>query len=472
MSIFIGIILLLQKNYGIIVYMKIQLEEKSAKFISSLGENVYVVGGYVRNSLCGYKCTDIDIAGPIPALALNLPPRTAMNMVNHRMGTAQLICDGVKYEYTPFRVEVYGNGGEHTPSHVSFTTDINADAQRRDFCCNAIYYDVKRDELIDPTGGLRDVEQKILRGCNKHVFESDGLRLLRLVRLASELNFKIDGETARSAKSLNDRLADITSDRKRTELDKILCADTVNDVPNAQYRGLKLLKQLELWKNLIPEIAACDGVAQPEQYHKYDVMEHTFRCVLNSAPIHNLRLAALLHDVGKPYCLNKFGNFHGHEKSSGIAARIILNRLHYPNDVIEQVVRLCSMHMYDMRGETKEAKVRVFVAKNFDIIDKLVALIRADKLATGMANADEVNAPHRFEIVRDKMIEEGAPILKRSLKISGKDLADMGFESEAISAALESLWRDCVINPKNNNAEWLQKAATRLPKTPTRIQPQ
>jgi len=449
--------------------MKIQIDEKSAKFISSLGENVYVVGGYVRNSLCGYKCTDIDLAGPMPALALNLPPHASMNMVNHRMGTAQIIYDGVKYEYTPFRVEVYNQGGEHTPARVSFTTDLNADAMRRDFCCNAVYYDVKRDEIIDPLNGVRDIEQKILRGCNKHVFESDGLRLLRLVRLASELNFKIEGETARAAKTNCALLADITSERKRMELDKILYADTVNDVANAQYRGLRLLKQLDLWKNLIPEIAACDGVAQPEQYHKYDVMEHSFRCVQCVPPVHNLRLAALLHDVGKPYCFEKFGNFHGHEKSSGISARIILNRLRYPNDVIEQVVRLCSLHMYDMRGDARDAKVRVFVAKNFDIIDKLAALIRADKIATGYVSREEAEKPHRFEIVRDQMIADGAPILKKTLRISGKDLADMGFESEAISAALESLWHDCIVNPKNNNPEWLAKNARRLPKKPSEL---
>ncbi|MBD5131475.1 MAG: CCA tRNA nucleotidyltransferase [Clostridiales bacterium] len=448
--------------------MKIHLDEKSAKFISELGDKVYVVGGYVRNSLCGYKTTDIDLAGPLPALALNLPPRTTMNMVNHRMGTAQLICDDIKYEYTPFRVEVYNQGGEHTPAHVSFTTDMTADAARRDFTCNAVYYDVKRDEIIDPLGGIRDIEQKILRGCHKRVFESDGLRLLRLVRLAAELNFKIEGETAMSAKANNAQLVDITSERKRMELDKILYADTANDVKSAQYRGLRLLKQLGLWENLIPEIAAMNGVTQPELYHKYDVMEHTFKCVQYAPPIHNLRLAALLHDVGKPFCIKKFGNFHGHEKSSGIAARIILNRLRYPNDVIEQVVRLCSLHMYDMRGDAREAKIRIFVAQNYDVLDKLVALIKADKLATGMVAPDEVEGKHRFEIVRDKMIEEGAPILKKQLRISGKDLADMGFESEAISAALESLWHDCIINPRNNNPDWLYKVAQRLPKKPNR----
>lgn len=449
--------------------MKINLDEKSAKFISGLGENVYVVGGFVRNSLCGYKSTDIDIAGPMPALALSLPPRTNMTMVNHRMGTAQIIYDGVKYEYTPFRVEVYGDGGDHTPTRVSFTTDIYADAARRDFCCNAIYYDVRRDEIVDPLGGVRDAQMKILRGCNKHVFESDGLRLLRLVRLASELDFKIEGETARAAKAMSGNLADITSERKRIELDKILHADLANNVKNAHYRGLRLLKQLDLWKNLIPELLECDGLSQPEQYHKYDVLEHSFRTVLYAPPIHNLRLAALLHDVGKAYCYKRFGNFHGHEKSSGIVARIILNRLRYPNDVIEQVVRLCNLHMYDMRGDARESKVRVFVAKNYDILDKLTALIRADKLATGMVTSEQAAAPHRFELVRDKMIDDGAPILKKSLRISGKDLADMGFESEAISAALEVLWKECVINPKNNNVEFLTRAASRLPKTPAEL---
>ncbi len=449
--------------------MKIQIEEKSAEFISSLGDKVYVVGGYVRNSLCGYKCTDIDIAGPIPAPVLSLPPRAVMTMVNHRVGTAQIVYDGVKYEYTPFRTEVYNPGGAHMPAQVFFTNDLNADAMRRDFCCNAIYYDVKRDELIDPLNGVRDAEMKILRGCNKHVFESDGLRLLRLVRLAAELGFKIEGETAASAKANGACLSDITSERKRTELDKILYSDIVNQIQNAHYRGLRLLKQLDLWRYLIPEIAACDGVEQPAAYHKYDVLEHTFRTVLYSPPMANLRLAALLHDIGKPYCMQHFGNFHGHEKSSEIQARIILNRLRYPKDVTEQVARLCRLHMYDMRGDTKEAKVRLFVAKNYDIIQKLVALIRADRLATGMMTEETLGDKHRFETTLSTMVSEGTPILKRSLRITGKDLAEMGFESEAISAALETLWRECVINPKNNDPAWLKKMAERLPKTPSEL---
>lgn len=444
--------------------MKIQLDGKIADFISGLGEKVYVVGGYVRDCLCGFKCADIDIAGPVPAQALKLPPRAVMNTVNHRMGTAQIVYDDITLEYTPFRVEVYDKGGEHTPSQVYFTADINVDAERRDFTCNAIYYDVKNDELIDPTGGIRDIEAKILRGCNKRVFESDGLRLLRLVRFAAQLGFKIHGETAVAAREMSDQLKDITTERKRAELDKILYADTVNGIANAQYRGLRLLKQLDLWKNLIPELCDCDGLAQPEKFHKYDVLEHTFQCVRYAPPVNNLRLAALLHDVGKGYCFKNFGNFHGHERSSEIMARIILNRLRYPRDVTEQVARLCGLHMYDMRGETSEAKVRLFIAKNYDIVDKLVALIRADRLATGFADPEQTAAPHRFELLRDAMIADGTPILKRTLRITGKDLADMGFEGEAISTTLDALWRECVINPALNNSEWLKRNAERFPK--------
>lgn len=445
--------------------MKIQIDSKCAEFVSGLGDNVYVVGGYVRNALCGFGNTDIDIAGPIPAQALKLPPKTTMTMINHRMGTAQIVFDDIKLEYTPFRVEVYNPGGEHTPAQVYFTTDMLADAQRRDFTCNAIYYDIKRDEIIDPLGGVRDCEAKILRGCHKRVFESDGLRLLRLARLAAQLGFKIEGETAMSAKSNVRQLDDITTERKRAELDKILCADAANGIANAQYRGLRLLKQLDIWRHLIPELAECDGLAQPEQYHKYDVMEHSFQCTRYVPPTVVLRLAALLHDIGKAYCMKNFGNFHGHERSSEITTRIVLNRLRYSKDVIEQVCRLCRLHMYDMRGDAKESKIRLFVAKNYDIVDKLVTLIRADKRATGMADAEATEAPHRFETTLAQMIREGAPILKKTLKISGKDLADMGFEGEAISNAIETLWRECVINPSLNNVEWLRKMSEKLPKT-------
>lgn len=444
--------------------MKIQIDSKSAEFISGLGDNVYVVGGYVRNALCGFGNTDIDIAGPMPAQALKLPPRTSMTMINHRMGTAQIIHDDVRYEYTPFRVEVYDKGGEHTPVQVYFTSDMLADAQRRDFTCNAIYYDVKNDELVDPLGGIRDCEAKILRGCHKRVFESDGLRLLRLVRQAAQLGFKIEGETAMTAKANAKNLADITTERKRAELDKILCADTANGIANAQYRGLKLLKQFDLWQYLIPEMLELDGLEQPSDFHKYDVLEHSLRAACYVPPNISLRLAALLHDIGKGFCMRNFGNFHGHERSSEITARIVLNRLRYPKDIVDQVSRLCRLHMYDMRGDAKDSKVRLFVAKNYDILDKLVTLIRADKRATGMADLDEINAPHRFEKVREQMISEGTPILKRTLKISGKDLADMGFEGAAISAAIETLWRECVVNPSLNNSEWLHKMAERLDK--------
>ena len=125
-------------------------------------------------------------------------------------------------------------------------------------------------------------------------------------------------------------------------------------------------------------------MAQNPLYHKYDVLEHTFQTVRFAPP--DIRLAALMHDIGKPYCMNKFGNMHGHEKVSENIVRYTFGEygLRFPNSVIDEVAWLCANHMYDRDGKTKEAKVRIFVAKNFELIDKLVELINADRLATGL----------------------------------------------------------------------------------------
>lgn len=431
--------------------MKIQMNSDVVELIKSLSDKIYVVGGYTRNSLLGYPTTDIDVSGPYPAAVLKLPPKATLKMINHRMGTAQISYGDIKLEYTPFRLEVYNPGGEHRPTEVYFTDDLRADASRRDFCCNAIYYDVNEDEIIDPLNGLKDIELKVLRGCNKHVFESDGLRLLRLVRFASELNFKIETQTALSAKANSELLKDIVHPRKKAELDKMLLADMPYGAANGHYRAMRLLKQLDLWKHLIPEIAAMDGVVQNAEYHKYDVMEHTFQTVRFAPP--EVRHAALFHDVGKPFCVARFGNMHGHEHNGDIMTRAIMSRLCYPEDFISEVATLVSLHMFDMRGDVKDTKMRLFVAENFMIIDKLAALCRADALATGMS----VDLPpqHRFIQVKNQLIESNAPILKKRLRINGDDLVELKYPEKEIGACLDELWRQCIIEPKFNTREYL-----------------
>ncbi|MCI8613108.1 MAG: CCA tRNA nucleotidyltransferase [Clostridia bacterium] len=433
--------------------MKIEVPKSLELLVKSAGVPVYLVGGYVRNSLRGLKPTDIDLTGPCPVSALKLSPKYRVKTVNFRLGTAQIKYGKEVYEYTPFRVENYDKG--HTPSEVFFTTDIRQDALRRDFTCNSVYYDILADELIDFVGGISDIEKGILR-CHKpeRILSSDGLRILRLVRFACSLGFKIEGATATAAMAKAELLKDITPERKREELDKMLVADTVNGVDQAHYRAMKLLGKMGLFKYLIPEVEQCISLMQNEKYHKYDVAEHTFRTVAYAPP--KVRLAALFHDLGKAYCMEKHGNMHGHEV---VSARIAERRmgyygLRYSNDEIAFVKRLVLNHMYDMSGNTSDAKVRRFVARNFDVIDDLVDLINADKLATGMVTREQVGES-RFTAVKWDIIESGAPVYIGDLEIDGTDCHAAGLDGEQIGAFLKDMLDICLLNPQLNNREWL-----------------
>lgn len=440
--------------------MKIDVPKSLIDLIKSVKYPVYVVGGYVRNAFAGLGETDVDLSGPMVATALGVEPERRVRMVNYRLGTAIIKSGREEYEYTPFRTENYAPGGGHTPTEVFFTSDMRADAARRDFTCNSIYYDPIRDEIFDFYNGQADIEKHILRAYNPvRVFSSDGLRILRLVRLACELGFKIDGETAKVAMAQADYLRDISPERKREELGRILTADTKYGVENAHYRGMKLLERMGLWKYIIPEVADCAGVAQNPAYHKFDVMEHTFRTVLAAPP--KIRLAALMHDLGKPYCVRNYGNMHGHETASANIARFRLGAmgLRYPNDTVDYVARLCAEHMYDMSGNTSEAKVRLFVAKNFDIIDDLVDLITADAAATGIPREQ---SEHRFMRVKWQLIEEHAPITLADLEIGGDDVVQRGITGESVGRILDELLRACIIDPRLNTPEWLNARLDRI----------
>ncbi len=420
---------------------------------------IYAVGGFVRNKIAGLGETDIDIAGPAVAEALGISRRFQTKIVNYKLGTAVIRYNDDKYEYTPFRVERYAPGGEHTPVEVRFTTDLRQDAMRRDFTCNSIYYDITNDKIIDPLNGTADIEKKIIRSYNpQRTFSSDGLRILRMIRLAVETGFKIDGETAKAAKANAPLLRDISAERRRDELNRILLADTKYGVKWAHYRGLRLIQQLGLWKYLIPQLEDGAGLMQNPLYHKYDVLEHTNQTVKFAAP--DIRLAALMHDVGKPYCVSKFGNMHGHEVISAHIVRYDLGEygLKYPNDVIEEVEWLCLNHMYDIARNTKEAKLRIFVATNFDRIDKLVELMEADNLARGM---DDETREVRLKAVKQKLIEEGAPLTLSDLKLDGSVLIREGIQPVKIGGVLKELWRACVIDPRLNNEDWLLKQVSK-----------
>lgn len=425
---------------------------------------VYVVGGAVRDFSAGYLTTesiafDWDICAPVSPEAFASAAEEqgfAVCSVYRNTGTVKLKDgDGRGYEFTSFRSDEYVRG-VHRPEKICFTTDISLDARRRDFTCNAVYYEIKKSEFVDPLNGLRDIAQQTLRTVREaeRVFGEDGLRLLRLARQSAQLGFSPDEATLQGARRNALLIRDIVPERILSELNLLLHADEKYGVRNGPYHGLHILKETGVLGVILPELQAGDGMAQRADFHRYDVLEHTFRCVLYSPP--SVRMAALLHDVGKPYCKMRDGNVHAHPEEGARIAREILTRLKAPKKEIERVSKLVLWHMYDMDSKTKERKLRRFFAENLELLPDLLALKQADFSAC-KDNLSPSPTNIRWESILSKMREEGVPLNLNELKISGKDLLNSGMPPSFIGKILHRLWLQCVNEPQDNERERLLK---------------
>lgn len=390
---------------------------------------IYLVGGAVRNALLGLPLSDVDLCGEIPPdrLAKELDGLFVVKDVNPRVGTVKLSCGKESFEYTRFRHDSYPlDSGVHTPSDVTFVSSPEEDAFRRDFTVNAIYKRLTDGVILDPTGGIPDLKRRILRTTRapEEVFSEDGLRLLRLVRFAAELGFEIEEETFRAAKKYAPLLRDISVERKREELNKILVADLKYGVKGGVFRALELLRELELYPYFLPEIAEGIGVGQRSDYHKYDVYYHILHTV-EAAPAH-LRLAALLHDVGKPLCIRRDGNAYLHSVESAAMTREIMNRLRYPKKETNRTAEIVRWHMFDFNGEASENKKRRFVQREWDLLEDIVALKDADSVGTGCFTENKYG--HYLLRLKEKMAAEGVPVKIKDLPIKGEELAALGVE--------------------------------------------
>ncbi|MBP5356865.1 MAG: CCA tRNA nucleotidyltransferase [Clostridia bacterium] len=436
--------------------MEINVPKPLIKLSKALGAPIYIVGGYVRNALASLPPSDIDICGPFLLDESNLPEGFKIISVYKRMGTCLIKSvedPSVIMEYTAFRREEYQPGGGHTPIKVEFVTDISEDVLRRDFTANSIYYDVANSRLIDPLGGVEDVKNRRLRAHEaRKVFGSDGLRLMRLARIAAETGFDIDKETFEIAKESCSLLEDITPNRKYEELDKILHADLKYGVKDAHFRGLMLLKEMNLLKFIIPELNDLDSLAQPI-YHKYDALMHTFMTVKEASP--RLRLAALLHDIGKAKVFKETGKFHGHDKEGAEITKRLLGKdmFNLPLKEATRVVELVRLHMYDGDGKTRSGKMRLFVAKNSAIVYDLQELMRADAVATGFNPSKKIRLIDFYE----QLVKEKAPLRYTDLKISGSELISIGYQGAEIKEELDALLRDCILNPNLNKRKKLKE---------------
>lgn len=235
--------------------------EKLAQKLKKKAE-LFIVGGYVRNSLIGIGGTDIDLASKLtPDELMELLKDTPfiVKEKNKRLGTVTISIGNEVYEHTTFRTEKYDGTGSHTPIEVNFVDDIRQDAKRRDFTINCIYFSITRKKIIDIYSGLYDLKKKRIRTIETpdFVFSSDGLRILRMVRISSELSFKIEKNTYKIAKKMAYRIKDISGIRKREELIKILQCDKKYTISkkHSHIRALRLLNYLNAFTFLYSSVS-------------------------------------------------------------------------------------------------------------------------------------------------------------------------------------------------------------------------
>ncbi len=444
--------------------MKKFLTPKIQILAKKLNNPLYVVGGFVRNYLIdGSVSSDIDLASPILTEELvGALTECGFNVVAEyrRTGTVVFEGDGNRYEFTSFRTESYLPGGPHTPDTVIFTKDIMADAKRRDFTCNAVYYDIKNDKFLDPLLGIEDINNRVLKTTvsAKEVFSHDGLRLMRLARFCGELNFTIGEQTFESAILYAKNVKDVAVERIYQELKMILLSDKKYPFsnPNGHYEGLKVLDKIGVLDIILPELTLGRGMEQRKDFHNHDVLEHSLRCVLYAEP--SIRLYALIHDIGKPFAMQNYGKYHTHAKDGEKIAKTVLERLKVDNETVKKACFLVGAHMLDLKEDMRENKIRRLIVQNNDYFNDLINLKRADYRAC-KDQSGEPKTVKRWKSIKEKMEKDGTPFNFSDLKITASELMEMGYKGKKLGDELKKLFWLCIDNPDFNNKEKLLKIA-------------
>lgn len=407
----------------------------------------YIVGGSVRDNLMGLKPSDFDVTtSATPEEIEEIFKNYKLITLGKKYGTIGILINGEIIETTTYRSDGEYKDGRH-PEKVSFSRNLEEDLKRRDFTVNAMAMD-RNKNLIDIFGGQEDLKNKIIRTVGNPIerFEEDKLRMLRAVRFANRLDFEIERETFQSIKEYAPKIEEVSKERIREELDKILLSDRASE-------GIILLLETGLLEVLIPELMPTVGYDQMSPYHHKNLFYHIL-CTVDNVPkkVH-LRLAALLHDIGKVETLSidedGVGHFYGHDKLGAEMARKILKRLKYDNKTIKSVEILIDRHMKNPQGMGEKGLKRLINRVGEDLIFDLLDLNIADLKCT-REDRDASFLYERKKLAKE-LIERKAPYNKNALKIDGNDLIEIGFkEGKIIGEVLDKL-TDMVIDDESLN---------------------
>lgn len=441
--------------------MKIKTPPGVSMIIEKLnahGFEAFAVGGCVRDSILMRVPDDWDITtSATPEQVKGLFLRTVDTGLVH--GTVTVLVGSVGYEVTTYRIDGEYEDGRH-PKDVTFTASLEEDLKRRDFTINAMAYS-DHQGLIDPFGGMGDLQRHRIRcvGDPDQRFGEDALRILRAVRFSAQLGFEIEAQTRSAVEKLSGTLAKISAERIQTEIVKLLGSPRPESWRTVWETGITAV--------IMPEFDRMMETEQNTPHHMYTVGEHTLKALSYIRADKVLRLAVLLHDIGKPQMRttdqNGVDHFKGHSQTGKELAVKILRRLKFDNDTISKVGRLIYWH--GIRPETKAAAIRKVVSRvGEELFLPLLELQYADAMAKSMYKRDE--ALNRIEDIRtiyDEIVAQGQCISLKQLNLTGKDLIALGMKpGPQIGEVLNKALRQVLDDPSKNQREYLTGFARQI----------
>jgi len=438
--------------------------------LKDAGFEAYLVGGCVRDLLLGREPQDWDIT-------TNARPEQIQKLFKetfyeNEYGTVGVVTESVDprlkvIEITPYRIE-----GKYTdarrPDEVVFSDKLEDDLKRRDFTINALAYEPPTGTLVDLHDGRVDIGRKVIAAVgNPHErFDEDALRMLRAVRLSAELDFAIESKTSEGIAASATQLEKISHERIRDELIRILMSPR-------PIQALYVAQKLGFLKFIIPELEEGIGVDQ-NQAHSFDVFEHNLRSLQHAADrnwLLTIRLAALLHDIGKPRVRewSKEKNdwtFHGHDVVGARMTKKILENLRFPKETIDTVGKLVRWHMFfsDPDAVTLSAVRRIIRNVGPEHIQELLNLRICDRIGTGRPKEQPFRLRKYMSMVDEAMRD---PTSVAMLKIDGAKIMGIGQgPGPRIGWILHALLEEVLDDPQKNVPGYLEKRAAQLIELP------
>lgn len=420
--------------------IRIELPEKVSFIIDELTKNGYeafAVGGCVRDTILGRKPNDWDITTSArPEDVKAIFARTIDTGIEH--GTVTVMLNREGFEVTTYRIDGEYEDNRH-PKEVVFTPDLKEDLRRRDFTINAMAYNNKAG-IVDEFGGIEDLQNSVIRcvGIPEERFNEDALRILRAVRFAAQLNFRIDSYTAEAVKKLSENLVNISRERIQAEMEKLLMSPYPEKIRTAYELGIT--------KWVIPEFDVMMEATKDSKHHIYNAGEHTIKVLQNIEADHYLRWAAFLHNIGK---------FSEDGEKISVS---ILRGLKFDNKTVKIVSRLVKYH--DYRIEPDEVNVRKAVVEvGNDIFPYLLKLMRADLSVESSCSIESAaTVLDNIEKIYHMVVERGDCLSRSEMAVNGRDLIEWGFErGEEVGKGLDFLFESVIQNPELNTKEQLYR---------------